>query len=237
MNENIIVVGDVHGEWEILSGLIKDAKPELVICCGDFGYYPQMVGQTVLSSTGRRRKILSVAEGLKNGKTKVLFCDGNHEDHWSLRALVDTEIAPNVFYMPRGSTYILPDKRKILFMGGAYSIDKPARRFGYDWFPEEQISNADVMRCPNEAIDIVVSHTCPKRLRPQILKRKNSVGLGFDIPDTSEDALEYILNSYQPKYWYFGHWHMYMSGQLVTPNTKWYMLNAIGDIRWWMFLQ
>ena len=31
MNDNIIVAGDVHGEWEILSKLIKDTKPELVI--------------------------------------------------------------------------------------------------------------------------------------------------------------------------------------------------------------
>lgn len=234
MNENIIVTGDIHGDWEALNKLIKDTRPELVICCGDFGYWPHLVGKTAINSVGQRRKIPSLAEALKNGKTKVLFCDGNHEDHWSLRALKNTEVAPNVFYMPRGSTYTLPDGRKILFMGGAYSIDKNVRTFGIDWFPEEQISSRDILKCPNESIDIVVSHTCPVRLRPKILKQ---LPHSFDIPDSSEDALEYILNSYQPKYWYFGHWHTSMSGQLIQPPTKWYLLSMAGDIRWWMFLQ
>jgi len=231
---NTIIAGDIHGCWETLNVLISDVKPELIICCGDFGYYPNFVGQVHIDYMGRKQKIVSIEDGVKNGKTKILFCDGNHEDHWSLQALKDTEVAPNVFYMPRGSTYTLPDGRKILFMGGAFSIDKPNRQLGVDWFPEETISHGDIMRCPGEPIDIVVSHTCPASLRPKIIKKHP---YGFSIPDCSEDALEHILQSYRPRFWYFGHWHMSMSGHIIHTNTKWYMLSmAGGSHMWWMFL-
>jgi len=68
--------------------------------------------------------------------------------------------------MKRGSVLKLPDKRNILFIGGALSIDKKQRTIGYDWFPQETISQKNIFELPDEKIDIVISHTAPKYFHP-----------------------------------------------------------------------
>ena len=43
----------------------------------------------------------------------------------------------------------LPDGRIVLFMGGADSIDKKYRKIGFDWFPEELITQKDIYELPD----------------------------------------------------------------------------------------
>lgn len=151
-----MVLGDVHGYFGDMNALINKKKPELVLACGDFGYWPRFVN--------RRDKLGHVVKmtGPKAGKAKIHFCDGNHEDHASLKnAPLDGQLWPNVFYQRRGSTITLPDGRVVLFMGGAESVDKQYRTEGKDWFPEESITQADIDAIPTGKIDIIVSHTCP----------------------------------------------------------------------------
>lgn len=214
----ILVTGDLHAEYEHLNKLINKKKPKLVICCGDFGYWPKFKN----------------INDLKNGDTKVLFCDGNHEDHWALRDRITDELAPNVFYMPRGSTYTLPDGRTILFMGGANSIDKHLRTIGKTWFPEETITQNDVLNVPLDLnVDIVISHTCPNELLYEMLPYNSTKD-----KDPSYKALSYILETYQPKLWYFGHWHIFKKGVIPKTNTKWTCLSAAGfGDQWWIKLQ
>lgn len=215
-----MVTGDIHNEFGRLNELINKKKPDMIICCGDFGYWPRIQGAEKLS-----RINLQTA-------SKLLWCDGNHEDHWSLRRRETDELAPNIFYMPRGSTYTLDDGRTILFMGGADSIDKGWRTIGVDWFPEEVISQKDFENLPdfNTRIDIVVSHTCPECLVETMIKyypEKNY--------EPSNTALSRILNIFNPDLWFFGHWHHYKEG--TVENTRWYSLSApgFGD-RWWMWM-
>ena len=40
----ILIVGDVHGEWGKLSKLINRHRPDMVLSCGDFGYWPKWKG-------------------------------------------------------------------------------------------------------------------------------------------------------------------------------------------------
>jgi len=212
----IIVTGDVHGRFGYLNSLINRHKNklDLVICCGDFGYWPNF--------SDEHKKIKS--------PVPVLWCDGNHEDHWAIKKLVEEdnlEIAPNTFYMPRGSTYKLKDGRTILFMGGADSIDKGQRILGRDWFPEEIISQKDMMNLPDTKVDIFVTHTCPSELYP-IMARYYSKDR-----EPSNYALSALWKIYQPSLWFFGHWHCYKEGTLN--NTKWYALSFAGSgTRWWM---
>lgn len=203
----VFIMGDLHGQFGYLNTFIckKCKKGDIVICCGDFGYFPNLDND--------HKKI-------KTHGTKVLFCDGNHEDHWSLRSLKDNEICKNVFYMSRGSTYELPDGRNILFMGGALSIDKLERKTGIDWFPEETISYNDMLNLPRKKIDIIVSHTCPDECLDIMLKH-NSIKKN----DCSTKALSQLLELYKPELWFFGHWHKYDSG--IINNTKWYCLNMV----------
>ena len=211
----IFMIGDVHGRFGDLNTLINNKHPDMVICCGDFGYWPGVKGLTF--------------EDIKPQDSKILWCDGNHENHWALKERVSDEIVKNVVYMPRGSVYTLPDGRTILFMGGADSIDKGFRTLGIDWFPEEVIRQKDVENLPDTKIDIVVSHTCPLELVSEMIKGRDK------NVEPSNHALSYVFNKYNPDLWYFGHWHYYKETYLR--DTKFTALSCLptylGYGRWW----
>lgn len=211
-----MIVGDVHGEWGRLNILINRRKPHLLIACGDFGYWPPEFLSTIRLQ----------------GTKLLLWCDGNHEDHWALKQRESDEIEPGIIYMPRGSTYTLPDGRVIMFMGGAHSIDKHMRRVGVDWFPEETIGYNDMHDLPDINVDIFITHTCPYELVPEMLKE-------FSTKDyePSNLALSQLWEKYKPDLWYFGHWHYYKTGVLYE-KTKWTALGMSrwSDQRWWCWL-
>jgi len=214
-----LIVGDVHGRFGDLNTLINKQKPDMIICCGDFGYWPGVKGLSF--------------DDIKPQDTKILWCDGNHENHWALKERESDEIVPNVVYMPRGSTYTLDDGRTILFMGGADSIDKGMRTLGKDWFPEEVIRDRDLENLPDTKIDIVVSHTCPYELTNSICKSD------FKHVEPSNYALSNIWVKYHPELWYFGHWHFYKEHS--ERGTKFTTLSCLptylGWGRWWIELE
>ena len=216
--EKILIVGDIHAQVPDLNQLINRKKPELVICCGDFGYWPHFG--------------CDLTDIKLQGTEKILWCDGNHEDFWSLDKRESDEIVPGVVYMPRGSTYTLPDGRTIMFMGGALSIDQDMRIFGKDWFPEETITQKDMRNLPDKKIDIFITHTCPTSLVDRLKLfyiDKNT--------EPSNAALDKLWEIYKPEQWYFGHWHQYQEG-LYNDITKWYCLSAAGyGDKWWMWLK
>lgn len=226
---NVLVVGDLHGEWAVLNKLMQKKQPDVVLCTGDFGWWPKlsMSNKIIYSQKSWKHDGLKIPEG-----TKVYFCDGNHEDHWDLeKRRGDTydivELYPRCFYCPRGSTLQLPDGRNVLFMGGADSIDKSCRTLGIDWFPEEVISYADVERALSleTPIDILISHTVPLEWVPDVCR-------GEKFSDPSRPALSAILKKFQPKLWYSGHWHHEAQGK--HKDTYWYSLDYPGHRgRWW----
>jgi Icc-related predicted phosphoesterase len=218
MKTNVIVTGDVHGDFGALNELISKKKKhglELVIACGDFGFWPQGPDKVI--------------KGISPQGVKILFCDGNHENHDALKNRKSDEIVPNVFYMPRGSIYKLDDGRNILFMGGANSIDKQWRTPGYDWFPEEIISQRDMENLPDEKVDIFITHTCPTELLHDMIKidyRKKD--------DPSNHYLSELWKIYKPDLWYFGHWHADATGILM--GTRWHALNMSRHTNFWKWL-
>jgi len=235
--EKCFVVGDTHAEWRRLNILINKKQPTSIIQVGDFGYWPKFDNSTVLGDTiikhdkvVRKKWFLN---GIKNPKTPIFWCDGNHEDHESLNNLTNQhgytnpiEVLPNVFYMPRASIIKTTKGFTILFIGGANSIDAAWRTPGHDWFHNETISLGDVERLPNTQIDIVISHTCPHEFT---LKKDFYDGAKFKDP--SMDALSLVLDKYKPKKWYFGHFHMHDQG--IYNNTRWCCLNMASDSGWY----
>ena len=222
-SDDIIIIGDVHRDFGILNAFINKHRPKMIISCGDFGYWPRIKEK---SKGNRPPKPLTV----KTGDTKVYFCDGNHEDHWSLNQLENNEVYPNVFYMKRGSVLTLHDGRNCLFMGGAQSIDRDMRLEGFDWFPEEEISWKDMENLPdpNTKIDIVISHTCPSDIISQI------GGYNTTVEDWSRKALSHIRQLYLPDLWYFGHFHMFKT--FYALNCRWTVLNMTRASDWWIKL-
>jgi len=224
MSQKIVIMGDAHGEWAALEKLIEKENPDLLISVGDLGYWPKRGPGIVRAG--------SVESFFRDNKTKILFCPGNHENWDAIDERKSDEILPNVFYMPRGSTYTLDDGRKILFFGGSDSIDKAWRREGVSWFRQELPSKRHIDRLdPNDKFDIVVSHTCPDELVGNMLK---AVGSTWEAGDPTTKYLSYILNTYKPPLWYFGHWHIGKTGFFEITKTKWTALPmSCGNSSWW----
>lgn len=216
-----LVVGDVHNNFSALNIIINKRRPDLVLACGDFGYWPTKPWATPLSS-------------IRPQGSKILFCDGNHEDHWALRDRTTDKLYPGITYMPRGSTYTLPDGRTIMFFGGAESIDKELRTEGDTWFREEIITQRDFLNLPDPSttkIDIFITHTCPAELVCELVKYYPEKGM-----EPSNIALSELWKMYRPKLWIFGHWHKYFYGKMM--GTDCYCLNYPGNTggQWSMWL-
>jgi len=210
----IIVLGDLHGEFDRLNCLIEQEQPDIVLQVGDFGYWPRIDDQDLAA--------------INTAHTKIYFCDGNNDDLAYLHPLVKipgqpVQIIPGIIYMPRGSVLDLEDGRRILFIGGAQSIDQNRRFEGWDWFPQEVICDQDVCEVPDSVVDIVISHTCPEEFAVENYSRQE-----YSEADPSRQILSQILHRYKPSLWYFGHWHIFAQGQYL--NTKW---TSLGWARHW----
>lgn len=233
--EKVLVVADLHGEWNELNKLINKKKPDIVFQAGDFGYWPCLEQPYSRITDGVLYPAWKV-KGIKPQGSKVYWCDGNHEqfssaDFFHKFSRNPIKVYKEVYYMPRGSVYTLQDGRNVMFIGGADSIDKHHRTLGVDWFKEELISykqqNFILDYVGN--IDIVISHTCPTEWKP----REDLFG---KEEDPTRKVLSAVLEKFKPDHWYSGHFHIEKSGKYK--NTEWHSLSCPGsDGRWWKWLE
>jgi hypothetical protein len=106
-----LVCGDIHEQFGYFNSFLnKHPHIKIILQVGDLGFWPGINNNKIISPN-----------------TKIFWCPGNHENWEELKKLRDIEIFPNVFYMERGSILTLEDGRNVLFMGGAYSIDRSLR--------------------------------------------------------------------------------------------------------------
>lgn len=196
------VLGDIHGKWPLLNKFIKTFNPCTIIQVGDFGWFSP--------------------PNLNTRDSIIYFIDGNHENHDFLQKFTEpTELVRGVTYLPRG-THKTIGGYSCLFMGGASSIDAKYRTPGYDWFPEEIISDQNIRAIGNiPKVDIIFSHTVPEEFE---------VRGHFNIEhhDPSRKQLSYLLNKYKPQNWFAGHWHKYQRG--TYNNTNWTVLGDIPNV-------
>ncbi|MBQ2475665.1 MAG: metallophosphoesterase [Desulfovibrio sp.] len=114
----VLCVGNVHGRWAWLASILLSCQPDVCLCAGDFGWFPRLIQPPSLALP---REVL--------GRTEIHVCDGNHEDHSSLLASAPrgsfepVELAPGIVYQPRGSTMDQADGSRVLFAGGAKSVE------------------------------------------------------------------------------------------------------------------
>ena len=222
----VLVCGDVHGDWSRLFEGIEEHSPDMLLQCGDFGFWPGNVWEAFKARV----------DAGDLGNTRIYWCDGNHEhfdELFKLEGYDDDgklEILPGVFYMSRGSILRLEDGRNVLFCGGAESIDRTLRVPGKSWFPQEVINQYAVdglltaidKRLDGDTVEVVVSHTCPFSCR--MLERDEGSGCyKAKLNDPTRFALDSVLQRYAPLRWYFGHWHRPKEG--LCNRTKWVALD------------
>ena len=195
---SIAIVGDIHGDFAALARIVAALPEETpVIQVGDFGYWPEL-----------RSRYVAPAR-------PVLFIDGNH-DHVPLVASCEW---PHAEFVPRGDVRVV-DGRRVLFLGGATSVDRKWRPRGagrHAWFDEEVVSDADAERAIANAgggVDLMVTHTPPDWM---IRQHFSPLGLmQFEIDprtwrDPSAERIEYVWRTLGEPPLYCGHMHRSVS--------------------------
>jgi len=182
-----LILGDIHGEFDAADEVIRiavEAHPDIthIFQVGDLGDgWP-----------GSERW---------NPKTTlpIHWLDGNHENHDLLEV---EDFNPRLTYQPRGSLLEI-DGYRLLWLGGATSIDKAHRTPHVSWWPQESIKRRDVEMALSHSgtIDAVLSHD-----RPEIAPTPKDFHL---LPDGLSDrmALQAIHDEFQPRFWAYGHYH------------------------------
>lgn len=209
----IYLTGDIHGDptqVELFCSKMQLTENDTIIMLGDVGvnYYG-----------GKRDRLPKRI--LSSLPVTFLCIHGNHEMRpqnipeyrptvWNGgRVLVD-EANPNILFAEDGEIYEL-DSKKALAIGGAYSVDKFYRlQRGFGWWADEQpseLTKRKVERVVNECkgIDIILSHTCPKKYIPteMFLPMIDQ----STVDNSTEEWLDTIEESVDYKAWYCGHWH------------------------------
>ena len=116
---------------------------------------------------------------------------------------------PNLIFAKNWELYNI-DKRQVLVIGGAYSIDKNYRLiYGYKWFKDEQLTinemNNILDKYKDKHVDIILSHTCPLKYEPTEVFIQ---GIDQSIVDkTMEIFLDKIEENINYNKWYCGHYH------------------------------
>lgn len=166
-------IGDVHGKVKRYKDKIKKRDFDISIQIGDFGFKNEH----------------EIMKSIFKEKNYVLF--GNHDYYPAL----NNEYSVT----PSGGMF----KGLFFAVRGAFSIDRVVRKENFDWFANEEITNAEAYEIIDRYIEakpeIVVTHDCPRSIQKEI----------WDIDNTSITAnlLETMFQQHKPKLWIFGHHH------------------------------
>ena len=204
----IYITGDTHRNFSRIYKLEKDTDNMLIVL-GDVGinYY--------LNEEDKNYK-----EYLKKFNLKLFCVRGNHEERpgnistykevemFGGEVFIEEEY-PNLIFAKDGETYNI-DGKKILVIGGAYSVDKQYRLLhGYKWFKGEQLTKKEMdtilEKVKGKHFDIVLTHTCPYKYEPREVFMQ---GLDQSKVDKSmEHFLDEIEENISYDKWYCGHYH------------------------------
>lgn len=204
----IYITGDIHRDFSRIYKLEKDTDNMLIVL-GDVGinYY--------LNEEDKNYK-----EYLKKLKLKLFCVRGNHEERpgnistykevemFGGKVFIEEEY-PNLIFAKDGEIYNI-DGKKILVIGGAYSVDKQYRLLhGYKWFKDEQLTKKEMdtilEKVKGKHFDIVLTHTCPYKYEPREVFMQ---GLDQSKVDKSmEHFLDKIEENINYDKWYCGHYH------------------------------
>ena len=210
----ICITGDKHSDFsDVFDFCIKykTTEKDLLIVLGDAGinYYANDKDYILKNSLLQYPITLFCIHG--NHEERPENIDGYKTKEFHGGLVYYEEDYPNILFAKDGEVYTFDDK-KVLVIGGAYSIDKYTRiRLGYNWYeseqPNEGIKNKviEVLKNNNNKVDVILSHTCPFKYLPCEMFLK-----GVDqskVDQSTEKFLDKIEDITTYSTWYCGHFH------------------------------
>ena len=222
----VFVTGDIHGEPSCIRTAISQidnpSKDDFIIIAGDAGFEYQ---NYIMGAAKREARKFPGIWIVLNGNHDSRYWK-EHEYSWEKITYQGCEYLyqkryPNIWYLPdEGCIYRIEDYN-ILFIPGAYSVDKWYRlRNNYPWNPNEQLTkeernNLEILASDwldlGFDIDFVIAHTFPNKLQPYF-EDLFIPGLNQAAVDKSMeiwlDKMSFIYESCPAfKHYFGGHFH------------------------------
>lgn len=211
----ILVLGDTHGDVRsvsIAASFAKSRKCDRIYVVGDFGLWPG--GQAFIDYSN---------EALASSDIPLYAVGGNHEWWPEWNRLVRVLGVPHLPYA-RISSYISLFRRTAVFeldgktigiAAGAASIDRKFRTEGTSWWPEEQLTDAEVNAFPEGHVDYLFTHDC-----------SNSTPWGFNLiadfdSQIHRAKIDYVLRKTTPDKHFHGHMHRRYEWMNRTGGDHW----------------
>lgn len=220
---NIILVGDIHGEFSTLGYNIKKFHEDsCIVQLGDFGIGFYRDGYY-------KNELTHLNKILKSKNCHLYAIRGNHDSPKWFKETNNPFNLSNITFLADYSELTLLQKN-FLFVGGAVSVDRSFRKEGISYWNDEEFN----LKLDNEfpysekQYDVVVTHT-----RPGVcgaFKGFDKINYWCDQDyDLREDLIlesqkvDYLYEKTKPKYWIFGHFHE--SLRLTYEKTEFRCLN------------
>jgi predicted phosphodiesterase len=217
----LMLAGDWHGNLMWVERVIRYAASrdvDTILQLGDFGYWVDDPRTAIYLST--------IDAMLADAGIRLFWIDGNHEDHTRVAEWADTARYPRVRYLGRGFRWNWWGKTW-MSVGGAMSVDKRYRAEGLSWWPQEELTDANVEYAQRDgAVDVIVSHDCPRGVDIPGVGPDTKGGVRGDWPPDilaeaqhHRDKLTTICRATTPDWLFHGHYHIPYASNLDATSV------------------
>ena len=236
----VLITGDTHRDFNRIKFFCEKYRTtvdDILIILGDAGIncYPGYKDRLVKENLAKLPLTLFCVRG--NHEERPENVDTYLEAEWHGGLVYVEKEYPNLIFAKDGEIYDIAGK-KVIVIGGAYSIDKWYRlKMNYKWFEEEQLTEEEKTFVEKQLeenhwnIDVVLSHTLPYQYRPldMFIKTRGE----FSVDDSMERWLEDIETKLKYEKWYAGHFHCDRSVdklQIMFQNIDLFCQNVLIDL-------
>lgn len=193
-------IGDVHGKWARYKTIIEGCDASIQV--GDFGVgFRHPYSEIPMANPPYDAMI----------KGNHRFIRGNHDNPNACKT--------QKLYIADGTI-----EGNVMFIGGAFSIDRAFRTENYTWWADEELSNGDLNRMMDIYLEhkpeIMVTHECPDSIAMQVFPFMKG-----EYPSRTRQAFEGMWDMHKPKLWIYGHWHHSVDQEIS--GTRFICLNEL----------
>ena len=243
--KNILVIGDVHGNWDVIPNKIREYELDncAVIAAGDFGVGFEIMVQEI-------KRLSWLTKRLKHTDSIVYAVRGNHDNPEYFTGKFDTD---NVKLVP-DYTVLNLNGLNILCVGGAYSVDR-THRSSY-FHPKENSKKSDTIAMNNywasepfvydhdkvmsmKDINMVVTHSAPQICPPYLkiglkewAENDKNIIRDCDIERAQLFQMYDNLthNGNNITHWFYGHFHTHYKTPYMGTDFIGLDINDVAEI-------